>query len=183
MDLKNYKQIDNSEYYVDKDGNIVSIKIRKLNGSITEDGYKQYHISNKGVDKYIMGHIAVAKAYIPNPENYPIVNHKDGNKLNNNIDNLEWCDYQYNSLHSVYILGNKPPITNEKPVICIDTLNDNKQIKFQSLSDCARYYGVHYSTIKNKIIGRLKNPTNRNTKLKGLYFKFDDSVEGQTTIP
>lgn len=45
-------------------------------------------------------HRVIALAFIPNPNNYPIINHKDGNKLNNSIENLEWCTYQHNIQHS-----------------------------------------------------------------------------------
>lgn len=183
MNLEDLRPIEGCEgYYVDKNGNIVSIKIRNLKGSLTQDGYRQYHISNKGEDKYIIGHVAVARAFLENPNNYPIVNHKDGNKQNNSMDNLEWCNYSYNSYHSCHVLGNKPPITCEKPVICIDTLNNNKTFYFRSMSECGRFFNVDYGSIYNKIIGKSKNPTMRNTKLKGLFFKFADSVESETTI-
>lgn len=60
------------------------------------DGYYYVHLGreNKRV------HRLVAEAFIPNPKNYPCVNHKDYIRTNNNIENLEWCDKQYNAMYS-----------------------------------------------------------------------------------
>lgn len=60
-----------------------------LNVSLCMGGNKQ----NKKI------HRLVAEAFIANPNNYPIINHKDENKLNNNANNLEWCTYSYNTLY------------------------------------------------------------------------------------
>lgn len=59
-------------------------------------------VNNKMYNKQV--HRLVALTFIDNPNNYPVVNHKDGNKLNNRIDNLEWCTYSHNT-NEAYRLG------------------------------------------------------------------------------
>lgn len=60
-------------------------------------GYCRVALSKNGKKKHILVHRLVAKAFIPNPDNLPEVNHKDENKENNYVDNLEWCTPKYNS--------------------------------------------------------------------------------------
>lgn len=59
-------------------------------------GYRQVIIQEKGKKFYLYVHRLVAEAFIPNPEDYPYINHKDECKHNNNVDNLEWCTPKYN---------------------------------------------------------------------------------------
>lgn len=71
--------------------------------------------NGKKIDVFV--HRLVAQTFIPNPNNYPVVNHKDGNPSNNRVENLEWCDYSYNAIHSIEILGNNPKTWKSKAVI------------------------------------------------------------------
>lgn len=68
-----------------------------------EDGYLILTLYKDGFEQTKSIHRLVAEAFIPNPDNLPQVNHIDGDKHNNNINNLEWCDGIYNIRHSVEI--------------------------------------------------------------------------------
>lgn len=71
-----------------------------LSPTVSNTGYYQVTLykTPKSKKKFLV-HRLVATHFLPNPENYPCVNHKDENKLNNNIENLEWCTYQYNNAY------------------------------------------------------------------------------------
>ena len=69
----------------------------KLKQRINKKGYKTVTLSKNRVYKPKQVHRIVAQAFIPNPNNYPVVNHKDENPLNNYFTNLEWCTSLYNN--------------------------------------------------------------------------------------
>lgn len=95
MEMRKTKYKD---YYVTDDGRIWSVKSNMfLSPIINNTGYERVNIylgNNKYTTQLI--HRLVAEAFIPNPDNLPQVNHKDENKLNNNVSNLEWCTVEYN---------------------------------------------------------------------------------------
>lgn len=63
-------------------------------------GYYKCKLTKNNVTKVFFVHRIVAEAFIPNTNNYPIINHIDFNKTNNNVDNLEWCTNRYNINHA-----------------------------------------------------------------------------------
>ena len=63
-------------------------------------GYYQICTCVNGINKNIKVHKAVAETFLPNPDGLRDVNHKDGNKLNNNLDNLEWVSHRDNTMHA-----------------------------------------------------------------------------------
>ena len=112
---------------------------RNLKGDIlkirTIHGYAYITLSKDNKLKSYRVHRLVAQAFIPNPNNYPTVNHKDENRLNNRVDNLEWCTQKYNNDYSG--TREKAVNANKKKVRCIET----GEI-FDSTADAARYYNL-----------------------------------------
>ena len=71
-------------------------KGKMLKSAISRNGYKRVVLQNVNAKKNCCVHRLVAEAFIPNPNNLLIINHKDENKLNNQVENLEWCTQSYN---------------------------------------------------------------------------------------
>lgn len=95
---------------------------------------------NRGRRYYV--HRLVAEAFIPNPNNYPIINHKDENPSNNSVDNLEWCTYKYNTNYGTAIeRRSKKQINGEKSKPCAMYSLDGELLeKFDSCSEVERRY-------------------------------------------
>lgn len=82
-------------------GNIRTTGGRYLYGHPDVDGYLHVYLYNNGKRTTANIHRLVAEAFIPNPNNLPQINHKDTNKQNNHIDNLEWCTAKENTQHAI----------------------------------------------------------------------------------
>lgn len=88
-------------YSVSSDGKVKSLfRYKKtLTPSVTRHGYETVELFSDGKSKRFLVHRLVALAFIPNPENLPQVNHKDENKRNNHVSNLEWVTAKQNMNH------------------------------------------------------------------------------------
>lgn len=98
-------------YYATRDGQIIGKRKKQMIGSINRDGYREVILSHYGVGKPYRVHRLIAETFLPNPNKLPFVNHKDGNKLNCNVDNLEWCTRSENAIHS-FRTGLQTKVTN-----------------------------------------------------------------------
>ena len=154
-----------SRYLCSNFGRIKSTKYRGhkkdglINQAISGGYYKSVYFDDNGKYNSINSHRLICLAFYPN-EDYKIleVNHKDGNKLNNNIDNLEWCTRQENIKHCIennlqYVLkgeeiGNS--ILKEHQVLEIRTKHIPRKYTIQMIAD---EYGVKHGTIKNLLLG------------------------------
>ena len=132
------KQILNYENYeIDENGNVYNVCSKKfLKGSIGENGYRYYRLSKNNHKKMFYAHRLVAEYFLLNPDNLPVVNHKDGNKLNNNVNNLEWVSYSDNTKHWH---KNKEKIQINREYYIEDLPNEEwKQYKNYLVSSCGR---------------------------------------------
>lgn len=161
------------EYEVSTDGNIRKKKsgiISKLDED--RDGYLFARFQIKGVKFKFPIHRLVAIAYLPNPDNKAEVNHKDGNKKNNKLNNLEWTTRAENRAHA-YATGLMDGIMGENCTSSKLTKKEVKEIfkKYYSgkytLSQLGAEYGVH----KQTIYGILKGLSWKGTGLKEKYEK------------
>lgn len=144
-------------YYADEFGNIYNRKGWKLkvsyvgNPSKTSNftRYQQITLPINKKMKNCLVHRVIAETFLPNPHNYPQVNHKDGNKSNNSVSNLEWCDSSYNQKHRFYVLGENAKGTKNGR----HKLTDNEVIEIYNLmklgmdyKDIAKEYNISYGT-------------------------------------
>lgn len=94
-----------NSYIVSRDGTVTDLRGIPLKQYKEKNGYMRVWVRQDGHRKKMSVHRLVAIAFIPNPENKPCVNHIDGNKNNNNVNNLEWCTFSENETHSHVSLG------------------------------------------------------------------------------
>ena len=137
---------------------------KRYNGKILKphlqrQGYVMINLSKNSKKKLALVHRLVAQAFIPNPNDYLEVNHKDGNKQNNCVDNLEWCNRKYNQKEAER-LGLITRIKGEKNVHnkSVLRLNKNGEIikEYYSITNGAEDIGVNMKHISYCI--RKKRP-------------------------
>ena len=145
-------------YQVSNLGNVKN-RNKKLKPNISNVGYKYVILSKNKNPKTCTIHRLVATAFIKNPNKKRCVNHKDGNKLNNHKDNLEWCTYTENRVHALNNkFGNNYSETHWNSKLSKkDVLDIKLKILEKKLTqkEIAKIYNVNQSTIsdiKNKKI-------------------------------
>lgn len=161
-------QIKNSYDYIDPKGNVYGIEKRKnkytgkpfIKSQHTVYGYKYCGINYRNgrhISKRV--HRLVAEAFIPNPNSYPIVMHRDNNKKNNVVDNLKWGTVSENTQQAVDdgLLVNKKGFEDDQstPCTCYETLTNKLVGHFGSISIASKEMNIS----KRGITYQLNNPS------------------------
>lgn len=139
-------------------------------------GYPSVKLRHNGGRKTLTVHRLVAEQFLPNPEALPQINHIDGNKLNNRVDNLEWCTASQNifhayrhglkektkvkaaeSLRSVQRRGVVAHIEKSSKPVEVTCISTGVTMRFDSANEAARVLGVHQGNLSAVCNGRIKS--------------------------
>lgn len=149
---------DFKNYEVSNLGRIKSLPRPKTKGGILKSqinklGYSKITLLKNGKQYLFSIHRLVAEAFISNPNNLPEVNHKDGNKQNNCVDNLEWVTHSENIKHRFITLKQEP----------FRKYNLNK-FEWQTKEDINKYHRMYYKKNRNKILKYQRKWRNSNKR-------------------
>lgn len=159
------------DYYISNYGNVVSKKRKAIiRKTFIRNGYVAVVLFKDNVKKTFSVHRLVAIAFLPNPNNLQQVNHKDEDKTNNFVGNLEWCDIKYNVTYGttkkrmVSTRNNKKSLNSEKQVIQYSKSGDYIT-EYKSISEAARFNNLSLGSLSEACNGKRKT-------LNGYIWKF-----------
>ncbi len=168
---ENYYEISSDGYVRAKQRKVKSrygyrtIKSKILKPCIDRDGYYKITLCKNNIKKTKTIHRLVAEAFLENPYNLPVINHKDENKLNNNVSNLEWCTVKYNTNYGDGI--EKRASKRRVPIIAI---NNNITLYFSSIREAEIKLNLHHSNIVSCL-------QNKRKTCGGYIFKYNRTVK------
>ena len=144
-----------SAYRIGKDGIVTSIAYEdyymELKSRIDRGGYWSVRLSENGITYTKFIHRILAETFIPKVEGKPFVNHKNGNKLDNRIENLEWVSHGENIKHA-YKMGLLKPS-------CKHVIDNCSGREYSSINVAAKHLNINYGTCRNYLNGNIKNKT------------------------
>lgn len=132
-----------------------------LGTDINSNGYERVFLGSKG--RFFVHHL-VAKGFVPNPNNYPTVRHKDDNRLNNHADNLEWGTQADNIQDAIrrgrfvsnIAIAKEAALKKQRKRVLAKDLDGNPIGEYPSMSHAARDLGLNVGNISNMLLGRQK---------------------------
>lgn len=143
-----------------------------MSKQLMPNGYESVMLRKNGRQRRFYVHRLVAEAFLPNEQSLREVNHRDENKSNNKLENLEWCSHSYNMK---YAGGSIRRIKNRrKPVVVIDR---GRPVRFESIARAADWLGVEITTVS-----RCCHHVKGTEKVRGKLTMFEHEYGGMKPI-
>jgi len=167
-----WKDIPNYEgmYQVSNNGRVKSFRKSTkfhckneyfLKPTVINSGYGVVTLYKDSTRRKFLVHRLVAEAFLPNPNNYPQINHKDENKLNNNVCNLEWCSVEYNNAYGTARIRSVETVSTPVEQMTYD----GKPIAiYRSTKIASEILGINRGTLKSAII--------KHSQCNGYYWRY-----------
>ena len=164
IEMEKWKAIKGYEgkYEVSNLGNVRSLNYHRMGFTKVltprkgTTGYLRVQLSKNCINKTVNVHRLVAETFLDNPENLPSINHKDENKTNNNVENLEFCTVAYNNAYGTHNervgMTHRNRKDQSKPIIAID--KDGNETYFPSIKEAERLWGVDHSGVCKVLKGK-----------------------------
>lgn len=137
-----------------KNGSKRLIKGRVLKQYLYPNGYMFVCFGLNGRRITLLVHRVIATCFLPNPNNYPVVNHKDNNRANNAVSNLEWCSREYNEAYKRNFGTSQAQIQGH--LVFAVELKTGKVLRFESQHEAARELGVWQQDVYHVVKGKQK---------------------------
>lgn len=138
----------NDRQIVYSNGVVTKYKGKLLKPEVVADGHLRVTLSSGGKKQRVFVHRLVAEAFIPNPNNYPIVNHKDEVPSNNCVGNLEWCTCAYNNAYN-----NRHERIGDAEGHAVGVYDAEMHLihKFPSITKASKYLSVSLTTMWRRV--------------------------------
>ena len=170
--VSNLGRVRSLEHYVSTKGGAARKSPSKILSNCFDGKYLHVILHKNGRNKVCLIHRLVATAFIPKPENKQQVNHIDGNKLNNFISNLEWCNGSENLKHAYKTGLATPSVTHYRGIKAFKASDKTFVGEYSSQHEAARVLGLNVAHICSVLKGRA-------SQTKGYYFEYNNKDKKQ----
>lgn len=139
-----------------KDGRVYVKQGKQLKSFVTNKGYEYVMLNDFSSKQHLKTvHRLVAQAFIPNPDNLAVVNHKDENKLNNAATNLEWCTQSYNMTYNQINQRISSKLKGRQAYNAVRVIDESTGVVYLSKQQCAKECKLRWNVLNDMITGKL----------------------------